>query len=305
MKKKKQSQLSVKRKAFVEWYKTFCYQLIGKKIEQLINLDKTSEKLRMANIKFTSGVYISTIIITGIIVTILSLLFFTSIFLLVMNSSSWILYVMILTTITSIASFCYFPFVISSKISTRKRQIDHNLPFTLSELSILASTGLTPIKIMRRIANNKDPTAINIEFKKIVYKIDVQGKDIISAISETAKETPSQTFRETLWDIGNMVHQGGDLDEYLRTKADMNLQLKRDIQKEFIEKLGSYSEMYMSLVLTGVIFLCIAAFLLDAMNSSMAGIDSNTLLLLLSYGFIPITIIVVNIVISMAYSKKG
>lgn len=270
-----------------------------------MTLENTSEKLKMANMRFTPGIYLSTIIITGIIITIISLLSYTVIFLMLINSSSWLLFVLILTAITSGVSFGFFPFVVSSRISTRKRQIDHEMPFILSELSILASTGLTPIKIMRRIAQRSEDTAVNVEFKKIIYKIDVKGKDLISAISETAKETPSPIFRETLWDIGNMIHQGGDLDEYLRTKADMTLQLKRDIQKEFIEKLGTYSEMYMSLVLTGVLFLGIAAFLLDAMSSEIAGLDANSLLLLLSYGFVPVTIIIVNVVISMAYSKKG
>jgi flagellar protein FlaJ len=305
MKQKKQGKLQVKWKAFVAQYKTFCYQFLGKKIEQRMSLENTSEKLKMANMRFTPGIYLSTIIITGMIVTIISLLSYTVIFLMLINSSSWLIYVLILTAITSGFSFGFFPFVVSSRISTRKRQIDHEMPFILSELSILASTGLTPIKIMRRIAQRSEDTAVNVEFKKIIYKIDVKGKDLISAISETAKETPSPIFRETLWDIGNMIHQGGDLDEYLRTKADMTLQLKRDIQKEFIDKLGTYSEMYMSLVLTGVLFLGIAAFLLDAMSSEIAGLDANSLLLLLSYGFVPVTIIIVNVVISMAYSKKG
>jgi archaeal flagellar protein FlaJ len=196
------------------------------------------------------------------------------------------------------------PMTISSKISTRKKQIEQNLPFVLSELSILASTGLTPIKIFRHMATRTTTDTITKEFKKIIYKIDIEGKDIITAISESAKESPSQRFKETLWDIGNMIHQGGDLDLYLRQKADSTMDFIRGIQKEFIEKLGTYSEMYMSLVLTGTLFIAIAAFLIDAMQTTIAGIDANTLLLILAYFLIPVVIIVVNIIISLAYAKS-
>jgi archaellum biogenesis protein FlaJ (TadC family) len=147
--------------------------------------------------------------------------------------------------------------------------------------------------------------AMTSEFKKIVQKIDVEGKDIITAISLTARETPSPIFRETLWDLCNMIHQGGNLDEYLRSKADATLQLKRDIQKEFIDKLATYSEMYSSTVLIGILFVGIAAFLLDIMQSSFGPFNADFLLMFLSYGIIPVAILVMNILVSMTYTKGG
>jgi archaellum biogenesis protein FlaJ (TadC family) len=158
---------------------------------------------------------------------------------------------------------------------------------------------------MRHMTQRNENTPMNHEFKKIVYKIDVEGKDIISALSETAKETPSPLFRETLWDLSNMIHQGGDLDAYLRGKADTTMQVKREIQKEFIEKLATYSEIYITLVLIGVLFLGIAAFLLDATQTSMGFLNSESLLLLMAYGLVPVAIIVINVIVSMAYSKNG
>ena len=259
----------------------------------------------MANVKYTPGVYLSVIIITTLIVTILSLLIYTIMFAVILRSPNWQYFAIILTGMTSGISAIFLPMVIRSRISSRKTQIDHELPFTLSELSILASTGLTPIKIIRHMAEQRGTTAMDSEFKKIVYKIDVEGKDIITAISETAKETPSTLFREALWDLSNMIHEGGDLDDYLRQKADTSLQLKRDIQKEFIEKLSTYQEMYIALVLIGVLFLGIAAFIIDVMASNIGGLTADSLLLVLAYGLIPAAVIVINVIVSMSYSKSG
>lgn len=285
-------------------YKAFCYHFLGKKLMKKEKFENIDRKLKMANVKYTPEVYISVIITSGFIITCVSALFYFLLFNFLFATPNWIFFVLILTSMTGGMSFAFFPFVVTSKISNRKLQINKELPFILSELSILASTGLSPIKIFRSIVTQDEQNIMNSELKKIIYKIDIDGKDIITAISETAKESPSEVFRETLWDIANMIHQGGDLDGYLRNKADSSMQLKRDVQKEFIEKLGTYSELYISLVLVGVLFLGIAAFLIDAMGSTMGGITSDTLLLLLSFGLIPVAIIVINIIVASAYSKN-
>lgn len=304
-KRKRQTSLLTKKWInFTDWYKRFCNNALGTRLTKKRNFNKLSLKLRMANIKESPSIFISIIIITTIIVTVLSLIGYTFLFYGIIGSSSWYLYVLILTLLTGGISALFYPLIVSSKISTRRRQINHELPFILSELSILASTGITPVKMFRHMARRGKPMAANHDFRKIVYKMDIKGKDIITAISESAKETPSHVFREVLWDLSNMIHQGGDLDVYLRQKADTTMEVKRDMQKEFIEKLGTYSEMYMSLVLTGTLFIAIAAFLIDALQTEIGGLDADTLLLLLSYILIPVIVITVNILISMSYSKN-
>ena len=287
-----------------EKYKLFCLKIIGRRFSERQKFANLSEKLKMADIELTPEIYISITVMTGVIVTLASFFAYYIIFQHIIGSASWISYTLILTGITSVVSFGYFPFVVKSKISNRKSQIDHDIPFVLSKLSILSSTGLTPIRIFRNMVQREEQTAITSEFKKIVYKIDIEGKDIITSVSETAKETPSEVFREALWDIANMIHQGGSLDRYLREKADTTMQLKRDIQKEFIDKLGTFSEIYISLVLVGVIFLGIAAVLLDIMRSEVMGLTASSLLLLLAYGMIPIAVIAINILVSMSYSRS-
>lgn len=286
-------------------YKSLCYQLVGKQVLKNKKLEYIGDQLIKADMKLTPAVYLSLITVTGLLCFLLSALFFTILFYFIIQSPSWMLYMLILTAITTVIGFTFLPFVVRSRISTRRVNIEQELPFTLSELSILASTGLTPIRIFRNMIHRNEHTAMNLEFKKIIYKVDIDGKDIITAVSETAKETPSPTFREVLWDIGNMIHQGGDLDVYLRNRADTTMQLKRDLQKEFTEKIGMYAELYLTLVLIGVLFIAIAAFIIDAMGSNIGGLTADTLLLFLSFGLIPIAVIVINVMVSMAYSKAG
>jgi hypothetical protein len=100
-----------------------------------------------------------------------------------------------------------------------------------------------------------------------------------------------------------MIHQGGNLDEYLRNKSDDVLKLKRSVQKEFIERLQTYVDMYSSLVLIGVLMIAVGAFLIDAFGSTVGGLDANALLLLLTFGLVPLSVGMTTILISMAYAR--
>ncbi len=294
-----------KKKTFFDRYKALCFKILGKNFHEKGNeYDKIRDKLIMADMHLTPAVYLSMVIITTLLSTTLSFLAFFTLFTLIQITNG-MLYTIGLTAIVGISTAAFFPFVISSKISNRRTHIEQDIPFILSELSILATTGLSPIRIFRNMSKRHKGTATNSEFRKVIYKIDIDGKDIITSISETAKESPSPTLREVLWDIANMIHQGGDLDEFLKNKADTTMQLKRDLQKEFIDKLGTYLEVYISLILVGILLLGIGIFILDAMGTQVMGMKSETLLMLLAFGFIPLSTIVINIMVNMAYSKEG
>ena len=147
-----------------------------------------------------------------------------------------------------------------------------------------------------------DP-AMTATFREVVYRTDVQGKDLITALAETAKESPSTAVRDTLWDLGNMIHQGGNLDEYLRNKSDDIMRLKRLIQKEFIERLATFLDMYVSLVLVGVLMIAVGAYLLNALGSTAGPLDADALLILLTFGLVPVAVAMTVIMVSMAYAK--
>ena len=196
-----------------------------------------------------------------------------------------------------------FNFLLTSRIANRKDELERELPFTLSELSVLASTGSSPIRLVRRMASRDHDPAMTGEFRRVVYKTDVQGKDLITALAETAKASPSTSVREAFWDLANMIHQGGSLDEYLRAKSDDVLKLRRLVQEEFIERLTTFLDMYVSLVLVGVLMIAVAAFLINALGSTAAGLNANELLLLLTFGLVPVSVAMTIILISIAYAR--
>jgi flagellar protein FlaJ len=288
---------------FIEKYKKFCYHYLGKRLDDKNFFNSFNQNLRQANINFSAGFYLSLAIVTALLLVIVSFFLYTVIFKMIIDSSNWMIYTGILSLITSLFPFFIFFYYLRLKISNRKMQINKDLPFALSKMSILASTGISPVEIIRWMAKGKD--SIAQEFERIVYRLDIEGMDIVTALGKMARETPSDAFRESLWDLSNMIHTGGNLDDYLRKKADQTMELKRDVQKEFIEKLSTYAEMYLSLVVMGVLLGGVAVFLIDAMNTSLLGMDGATILSLLAYGVVPLAIFIMSLLVSMMYSTTG
>jgi len=197
-----------------------------------------------------------------------------------------------------------FPFVVKSRIQNRAHAIDKELPFALSELSVLAGIGLSPIVLMRRMATRKHDPATSGAFRQVAAMVDTEGHDLVSAMAETARKSPSDALRTTLWDMANLMHQGGDLESYLKGQSETVLEEVRASQKSFTEQLGTYADMYISIVLLGIMFLAVGAFILDAFRSTAGPVSANGLLLLLTWGLAPLVVIVLGLLLSSAHGSS-
>ncbi len=289
--------------SFSATYRSFCYRILGSRLEKRGQDEVAEERLKQAGVNASPGLWAAMQYVTALFTAVGAFAVSMLLFYVVLRPPMWYEYVLLVTGIAVGSVFGGFGFLVSSQISNRKSQLERELPFTLSELSVLASTGMAPIELMHRMAQRGHDPAISSEFKKVVYKTDIQGKDLITALAETAKESASNSLRESFWDLANMIHQGGNLDEYLRNKSDDVLKLKRASQKEFIEHLVTFVDMYVSLVLVGVLMIAVGAFLLNTLGSTADGLSANTLLLLLTFGLTPLAVVMTTIMISVAYAR--
>ncbi len=284
-------------------YRTFCFRLLGARLERGGDSELLSERLKRAGMNLPPAVFNAMLLVSALVAGAVTAGVAFLLFAEVLRTVHWYLYVGLLAGVAVGSVAAGFRFLVDTRIANRKDQLERELPFSLSELSVLASTGTSPIRLIRHMAQRDHDPALTATFREIAYKADVQGKDLITALAETAKSSPSTSVRDTLWDLANMIHQGGNLDEYLRSKSDDVLRLKRLVQKEFIERLSTFLDMYVSLVLVGVLMIAVGAFLLNALGSTAAGLNANELLLLLTFGLVPVAVAMTIILVSIAYAR--
>ncbi|NTV00669.1 MAG: type II secretion system F family protein, partial [Methanoregulaceae archaeon] len=233
-----------------------------------------SRTLYQVDAEMTPGMFISIWITTTILVTGLAFGISLAIFWLPISpfstESPW-LYVLLLTGVAAVMTGGGFPFYLQNQISNKKMDIERKLPYALSFMSILSSSGATPLDIIRRIGR-EDYGHISNEFKKVLFRTDVLGEDAVTAMHSLVNNTPSESFRDICIDITNIIYSGGGLKGYLETKSKELMANRRQIYKEFVESLSVYAEGYL-----GGIIMIITLAVLGIVISGALGIEFGPL----------------------------
>jgi flagellar protein FlaJ len=134
-------------------------------------------------------------------------------------------------------------------ISTRGRKIDANLPLIANFMSVLASSGMPPERIVRSLANVGDEFHVGEEARRIIADIELMGLDLKVALKNASLRSPSKKFGSMLDGVVTTTHMGGDLASYLRDEADKYKKARLQTMKGFLENLGTIAEAYISLMI--------------------------------------------------------
>ncbi|MBS7633432.1 type II secretion system F family protein [Candidatus Bathyarchaeota archaeon] len=283
------------------------YQLIGEKTERVLPLFRDlAPGLYRSGLKINIRVYVSLALLAAIIATFTSLLLtpcITYFFLHIPLLSSVLFGVggSLFAFAFSIIGFYVYPLYRADKL---RRELEDELPFTTGYMAILASAGVSPEKTFYSLSNLSVPLAISEEARNIVRDVNLFGKDIISALNESSKRTPSERLHEMLEGFISTIHSGGNLAGYLRVKSDQYMKLKRMSLRKFSDTLSILSEFYVAILVTGPLLLVIMLAVMAMLGGGGLGILSPDLILnLLTYIGIPLGSIMFLIILDSVSPK--
>jgi flagellar protein FlaJ len=235
--------------------------------------------------KVYTGLMVLAALITG--AAIFALSFF------VFSFSLLIVQALLLSVLTGVlaasATFatCYvYPFF---GIASRGRKIDANLPLIANFMSVLASSGMPPERIVRSLANVGDEFNIGEEARRIIADIELMGLDLKAALKNAALRSPSKRFASMLDGVVTTSHMGGDLASYLRDEADKYKKARLQTMKGFLENLGTIAEAYISfmiaLPLALIVMLSVMSFI--GGGAMIGNIEPRVLLTVLTFVVTP------------------
>jgi flagellar protein FlaJ len=182
--------------------------------------------------------------------------------------------------------------------------LEDELPFTAGYMAILASAGVSPEKIFYSLSNLSVPLTLSSAAKNVVRDVNLFGLDIISALGEASKRTPSERFREMLEGFISTIHSGSNLAAYLREKSRQYMKLKRISLRKFSDTLSILSEFYVAMLVAGPLLLIIMLAVMAMMGGGGLGMLSpNLLLSLLTYIGIPLGSVMFLIILDAVSPK--
>jgi flagellar protein FlaJ len=283
---------------YLEKYKMLCY-FLGKYFDKKPRED-ISRSLYQADMIMTPGMFISLSIVTALIATAIVFIFSVILF---RNSSTPLVYIGMLTFLTFGLTISGFPFVLYNKISGKNMNIEHELPFALSYMSILASAGSSPMDVVRTVAI-EDYGEISTEFGKVMYRVDVLGEDGVTAMNHLVRNTSSESFRTICMDLANAMQAGGGLRTYLEMKSKELMDLRGKLQREFVDSLAVYGEGYLSGVVMSVVLVVLMIVVGSALGIDLGPLTPRQMFNFFVYFALPFINIVFLILLWMKYSRS-
>lgn len=250
------------------------------------------EDLQRANIGYTLEEYLSVAYFTTFITFFFETVMFSFVFTIIGFSpiTSMLLAFTLAMVVSGILFFLFYTYP-STSSKSRETKIKRVLPFAASYLATISSSKVPPIILFKTLSQFKEYSEVAEESKNIVRDIEVFGLTFSEAVKRQAKRTPSKEFRELLWGMNSVISSGGDLTTFLNQKSDQLMNDYRRRIRKYSQDLTMYTEIYLTLIITGSIFFIVLSSIISSMSGGLetTGIQSFIVFILLpilSVGFI-------------------
>lgn len=151
----------------------------------------------------------------------------------------------------------------------QNKKIDRELPYFITIMSLLASSGLGPYTMLQKIKEIDLLPAIRGEIIKIIKRIDLLGIDPLTALDQAKDRPSSKALGEFLSGYVSAIQSGGNVVNYLKSKMTGSYDRLENVEKQSVEKLSGvvHGWLTMQIVILAV-FILIAAMGSNPLNGS-------------------------------------
>ena len=152
-------------------------------------------------------------------------------------------------------------------------KIDAELPFAAIHMSAIASSLVDPTKIFSIISSTNEYPNLEKEFNKLLNEINIYGYDLVTALKDSALNSPSAKLSELLNGLATTITSGGSLYEFF-DKRSQSLLFEYRLDKEKNTKAAeNFMDIYISVVIAAPMIFML---LLMMMKISGLGISLST-----------------------------
>ena len=266
------------------------YRLLNSHIQFLYpKLGKLEKTLKQSRIPIPFEVYVCSMVFFSFIAGLVGLSAGIAIAILVNIQPVAFAFLLPIITGAGMAQITFFILQLMPNINIKNRsaKLIEEIPHFIGYMATLATSGLSLEGIFKAIANEDTEEEIVRDAKFITRNIDVMGMDLVTAINDLIKRTPSGPYSELLEGAIITVQSGGDLKEYFIATGKVQLEEKKMALRKSTESLGIMAELYTILLIVFPLLAVIMLSIMAIMSPSLAGFDLMTLMYLMTYVMVP------------------
>lgn len=142
------------------------------------------------------------------------------------------------------------------RADARRRRIEAGLPRMVAFTYALTRGGMSFPDVLRTISANERVFGESAaEMRIAVRNIDLFNVDIVTAIQDLSDTTPSEQFGTFTENLSSVLRSGGDVSAFLREQYERYREEAEDQQAEILNVLATTAEVYVTIVVAGMLFL--------------------------------------------------
>lgn len=171
-----------------------------------------------------------------------------------------------------------------SRASERASNLEREMPFAATYISVMASGGIAPYTSFKRLSRVELMPAMRSEAREIMKDVEIFGIDPLTAIENAAKKNPLDVFKDFLAGYASTVIIGGDIGHFLERKAEDIFKSRALRVKAAAERLGMLLETFIIVM----VLMSLCFYILFSVESIYStGMSSFSGILLYTYLFTP------------------
>jgi flagellar protein FlaJ len=171
-----------------------------------------------------------------------------------------------------------------SRASERASNLEREMPFAATYISVMASGGIAPYTSFKRLSKVELMPAMKSEAREIIKDVEIFGIDPLTAIENAAKKNPLDIFKDFLSGYASTVIIGGDIGHFLERKAEDIFKSRALRVKAAAERLGMLLETFIIVM----VLMSLCFYILFSVESIYStGMSSYSGILLYTYLFTP------------------
>ena len=264
-------------------YQDFCWRIMGGyATAKAADNQVLEEGLLRAHMKIRAEEYYSYVVMSTVLMAIAGLVIGIGLGIVFMGLIGVAMIIRIMIAVLAIfllPLITYFILIGSpaSKAKARARDIDKRLAAAMSFISAMASADVNIDVIFKELSRQKVYGEIAAEAAWITRDTELLGSDILSAIKDAARRSPSSKFQDFLQGVITTSTSGGQLKPYFLLKAEEYQKENKLALKSQMETLGMLAESFVTVVVAFPLFLV----LIMAIMAIVGGGDPDFMVMML------------------------
>jgi flagellar protein FlaJ len=159
-------------------------------------------------------------------------------------------------------------------------------------MAAISESMIEPSKIFSIIITTKEYTYLEREYTKLMNEINVYGYDLVSALRNTALNSPSKKLTDLLNGLATTINSGGDLTDFFNKRAQTLLFEYRIEREKNTKTAETFMDVYISIVIAAPMVLMLLLMMMKVSGLGIAlGTSSITLMMVLGVSIINIAFI--------------